>query len=515
MIIDLPTFENFLVTAIVTMVRTIVEASPTILGGVVVAAWLRTQATPEKIETIFCGDGIQGSLRTVLVGMTLPVCSIGILPVLRELRLLGLSTSKLITLGISAPLINPFTLLFGLTVLSFPLFLMMVAVSVSLAIVVGEVGGRFAFGGEVNSVPRPESLTGGTRMRNLLVASSRLVTGRTVVDLVVTIVFAILTIAFIRGGAFDLLCESSNQSGTGIASLLTLTQYVSPSRAIIQLGGIEDANLSTATGLGIFLCGTGIAGASILTLLQWHGWRRSLAITIAFLLFVGLISHLSKYVLTTTVIEVAETTSLDNLMRPNFASFQQIGTALNESLTFLNTFMLFGGAAVSLLAIGGIFVRLTKIGFRDDDPDVAASQNDGRMSKALPASQLGAVAIAVIGILFCASAFIFFPSPSEAIQEMDRLQLDAGLEVQTGNVNAAIDRLAAWDSAAANVPIGAAIRGSFPTSLQRELTRDLRTELRNIKILVSEGDFGSARKRLPDLKQRLTKVKDAFNKEAK
>jgi hypothetical protein len=177
--------------------------------------------------------------------------------------------------------------------------------------------------------------------------------------------------------------------------------------------------------------------------------------------------------------------------------------------------MLFGGAAVSLLAIGGIFVRLTKIGFRDDDPDVAASQNDGRMSKALPASQLGAVAIAVIGILFCASAFIFFPSPSEAIQEMDRLQLDAGLEVQTGNVNAAIDRLAAWDSAAANVPIGAAIRGSFPTSLQRELTRDLRTELRNIKILVSEGDFGSARKRLPDLKQRLTKVKDAFNKEAK
>lgn len=510
MIVDLPTLESFLVTMVVAAIRTVLEASPTILGGVAISAWLRTLATPVKIQSIFFGEGIQGSLRTILVGMAMPVCAIGILPVLRELRSLGLPTNKLIILGVSAPLLNPFSILFGLTVLSFPLYLIMVVATMVLAIIVGEVSDRFAMRTEITALPRPAGLTGGTRMRNLLIASGRLVTGRTLFDLAVTIVVSGLTVSLVHAGAFYILCESTNQAGTGVASILSLTQYVSPSRAIIQLGGIEDANLSTATGLGIYLCGSAISGASLLALLQWQGLRRTFAISIAFLLFVGLSTYLSRYLIPNPVVEIAETNALDNLSRPIHGTFQQIDKDLTASLSFLNTFMYFGSAALLLLVLTGIIARIAKVNLRDDDPNLIASQSDGRLSMALSASQLGAVSIAIVGILFFISTFLFFPGPNEVMQEMDMYQMDARLMVQTGNINAAVDRLDAWDSAAAGVPIGAAIRGSFPTKLQRELTRELRTELRDFRQLLTDGDVVAAEKRLPDLKRRLTEIKTVF-----
>lgn len=509
MIVELPTFESFTVTLIVTTIRTLVESAPTILGGIAFAAWLRTQATPEKVKTIFRGEGVQGSLRTVLVGMSLPVCAIGVLPVLRELRRLGLPTCKLITLGLAAPLLNPFSLVFGLTVLSFSQFLLMVGVTVALAIVAGDISSRFAVRHEVTAAPRPAGLTGGTRLRNLLIASSRLATGRTLIDLGITIVIATLTLSLIRYGTFIELCEASNRSGPAVASLLTFTQYVSPSRAIIQFAGIRDANLLTATGLAIYVFGTGVAGASIFAFSRWYGLRRMLALTIALFIVVNSVSYFMSNALPAPFGEVAETNAVDNLARPPYSTFDNIGMACKDLSPFLDTYMYVSCAAMVLLALGGLYVRLAKKGFLDDDAE-AALQSSGRMSRAMSTSQLGAVAICGLAVFLCIFTYLFFPGPDDAMEVMERYQVDARIEVQSGNVNAAIDRIAAWDSTAANVPIGAAIRGSFPTPLQQKLTRTLRSELRSVREFLSAGDLNSANTRLSVIKPLLAETKAAF-----
>ena len=510
MLFSLPTFEVLVITFIVTAIRTIIEASPTILGGVAVAAYLRTQVEPERLKTLFPGEGIHGVLRTALVGMTLPVCSIGVLPVLRELRLLGLSTHKLITLGLVAPLLNPFSVLYGLSVLSATQWLMILAVVGTVVVTVGDVSMRFAVRSAVDAVARPVGLTGGTRLRNMLIAASRLLAGRTLVDLLLTIAIATLVTAVIRDGAFYQVCDSSYRGGPLVASLLTLPQYVSPSRGMIQFAGLGNANLSIATGLAIYVFGTGIGAASLFTFFGWFGLRRLWALTLALLLVVGAVSYGAMALLPLPIGELGETTALDGMTRPVSSTFPQIVTAVQESLAIVDPLMLLSAVVVFVLFFAGLIVQTKKIDLRDDDPEVALLQNAAGMSKALPASQLGAVAVFVLGILLCLSTYMFFPGPSEFLDEMEMIQLDASIAIRRGKVDEAVDRIAAWDSVAAKLPIGAAIRGSLPTASQRRITRDLRSELHSTRKFLEEGDLASARKAFALLMELQSQTKDSF-----
>ena len=423
---------------------------------------------------------------------------------------LGLPTSKLIALGIAAPLLNPFSLMFGLTALSLTQYLIMLVVTGIVAIIVFDISSRFAVRDQVTAVSRPDGLTGGTRLRNLLIGCGRLVTGRVMIDLMITIAISALTLSLIRSGAFLVLCESSNRSGPVVTSLLTLTQYVSPARAIIQFAGIRDAYLATATGLAIYVFGTGFGGASIVAFCQWYGWRRMLALAIALFVVVGTISYALSYALPVPVGEVAETTVVVNLSRPTYASFSNINRAFSEAMVFANSFMYASSAAFVMLILAGLYIRIAKIDFHSDDADAALQENAGRMSKAIPASQLGAVSVCGIGIVFFLSAYIFFPSPSEVIVEMERAEIDASLGLLKGDSDLAKNQITIWDSAAAKIPIGAAIRGSFPSPSQRKLVINLRTKLRNTKELLLDGNLSSARAQRTDLKRLLSELKVNF-----
>ena len=80
------------------------------------------------------GDGSWRSLPSAwLLGMLLPVCSLGVLPVLREMRRAGVTGGALLAFGLTAPLFNPISLLYGLT-LSAPVVIFTFA-ACSLAIV--------------------------------------------------------------------------------------------------------------------------------------------------------------------------------------------------------------------------------------------------------------------------------------------------------------------------------------------------------------------------------------------
>ena len=295
-----------------------------------------------------------------------------------------------------------------------------------------------------------------------------------------------------------------------MASLLSLPQYVSPSRGIIQFAGIGNANLSTATGLAIYVFGTGIGAATILVFARWYGLRRLSALMLALFMVVGTVSYCSSCILPAPVGDVAETIALDGLARPASSSFQEIVSAVEESFALLDPLMLLSAAAVLVLFVAGLIVRSRQVDFRNDDPEAASRQNAGRMSKAVPASQLGAVAICGLGILFCLSTYILFPSPGEFLKEMEMMELDARVAIRGGEIDVAVDRIEAWDSAASKLPIGAAIRGSFPTPTQRKVTRDLRAGLHSTLQSLKEGDLTSASRKIPALMDLLSETKDTF-----
>src|SRR5262249_27577150 len=59
-------------------------------------------------------DPISGPLRACLLGFLLPVCSLGVLPVVWELRRAGVARAAVLTFLFTAPLAHPLSLVFAL-----------------------------------------------------------------------------------------------------------------------------------------------------------------------------------------------------------------------------------------------------------------------------------------------------------------------------------------------------------------------------------------------------------------
>ena len=99
----------------VRFVNSLVQASPFILVGFAVAAVLRRFFGCEDTRRLF-GEGTRSSLfRAWVIGMLLPVCSLGAIPVIREMRRAGISGGTILAFAMFGPLFNLLLLLYGLT----------------------------------------------------------------------------------------------------------------------------------------------------------------------------------------------------------------------------------------------------------------------------------------------------------------------------------------------------------------------------------------------------------------
>ncbi|HEY1380094.1 MAG TPA: permease, partial [Gemmataceae bacterium] len=114
-----------------------VEASTTLLCGLLVAGVLRRMLGAAGTRRLFGGAGWCGLLRAWAVGTVLPVCSLGVIPIARELRRAGVPGGTILAFVLAAPHINPLSLLYGLT-LSEPLVIVCFAAG---SLVVALLGG--------------------------------------------------------------------------------------------------------------------------------------------------------------------------------------------------------------------------------------------------------------------------------------------------------------------------------------------------------------------------------------
>src|ERR1700682_287824 len=120
-----------------------IEASTTLLCGLLVAGVMRRMLGAAGTRRLFGGPGWKGLLRAWGIGTLLPVCSLGVLPIAREMRRAGVPVGTILAFVLAAPHINPLSLLYGLT-LSEPLVILCFALgSLVVALAAGSLWGRF------------------------------------------------------------------------------------------------------------------------------------------------------------------------------------------------------------------------------------------------------------------------------------------------------------------------------------------------------------------------------------
>ena len=96
--------EVVLIGGLVRALQALASATPTILIGLFIAAILRYYVGQAGTQKLFGGESIRSLPQSWLLGMLLPVCSIGVLPILREMKRSGVRAGAITAFAISAPL---------------------------------------------------------------------------------------------------------------------------------------------------------------------------------------------------------------------------------------------------------------------------------------------------------------------------------------------------------------------------------------------------------------------------
>jgi len=107
--------EYFGSAAALRLFEVVVYSSLWIVIGCSIAAVFRRMLGPLAVRRLFGDHTRFGLIAGWLIGMLLPVCSLGVIPIVREMHRAGVKRGTIVAFGLTAPLFNPMSVLYGLT----------------------------------------------------------------------------------------------------------------------------------------------------------------------------------------------------------------------------------------------------------------------------------------------------------------------------------------------------------------------------------------------------------------
>ena len=147
-------FQAIFWGAVLRFAQAFIQSTPTILVGLAVAAIFRRLMGHENTRRLFgCGTWREVP-QAWLVGMLLPICSLGVIPVAREMRRARIAGGTILAFAMTAPLFNPLSMLYGLT-LSEPFVILAFAFCTLLVVTAVGVAWGWLFPGLLHEEPAP------------------------------------------------------------------------------------------------------------------------------------------------------------------------------------------------------------------------------------------------------------------------------------------------------------------------------------------------------------------------
>ena len=259
----------------VRFVQSLAQAAPFILTGFFIAAVFRRFIGYEKLRQVFGGSEMSSLFKAWVIGMLLPVCSLGVIPVIVEMRRAGIKGGTILAFAMSAPLFNPLSMLYGLT-LSEPLaILSFAACSLVIVTVVGMIWDRIFPGSELTGVPDESVHYGIRRMAALGVSAGREATGRSLKLVLCGLIGVGLLGAVIPHASLQHQFNHDQPLAPLKMAALGIPVYATPMLAMSQMGMMFQHANSIGAAFVLLALGAGMNMGLIAWMLQEYGMIRS------------------------------------------------------------------------------------------------------------------------------------------------------------------------------------------------------------------------------------------------
>ena len=482
--------------------QTALDAVPTLLCGLLLAGVIRGMIGPQAVRQWFTDDPRTGPIRAWFTGLLLPVCSFGVLPIAWELRRAGVSRATVLTFLFAAPLANPFSLVeafqtlegegpLGLAALAFLLigsFVILVGMGVLLGL-------GFPEKTVIPDLPRLP-LSGIHRTGVVILTVARGLNGPLLLFVATGIIGAAL-LAIVRGGALENAVRDRTVVAPMHLTLVSLPFQVAPARGMTLVSESLLSGVSFGSVFIVYLFGMGLNLGTLIWMLACYG-ARSLLFSMTILMGGALaIGYAAPITFPYTVPEDVKNLhflEIESSGGYRVAKARAIRATLTNDAGEPQWFLIGACAALGVFWLAGIVS--SSLGERGtlsramsrgaaEPPDRGGSAWSQHLTA--PQRTLAGLVIVLTGV--CAGLYLYYPAPTELLNEMDGIQVELSLSLKSEPVShrRTIRLLKQWQRLQQKLVIADLLRRGSPKPRLRESTAQLRSAIDRLRVVIVQG----------------------------
>jgi uncharacterized protein len=494
-----------------------VESSTTLLCGLLVAGIMRRMLGAEGTRRLFGGAGWNGLFRAWAVGMLLPVCSLGVIPIAREMRRAGVPSGTILAIVLAAPHINPLSLLYGLT-LSEPLVIICFGLgSLVVALSAGLLWDRLLARDKDTALPGDEPMPapGLKRLASVVVTAGREAVGPTMGYVLLGLLVTGVIAGLLPHGCLGTTMRHDDFFSPLLMTAIALPLYIGPLQGMMRLGLMFEHGNSVGAAFALFELGIGVNVGLIVWLMVLFGWRRVLlwlamisAITLA-------LAYAAEQPLYFAHEEASHTHAFDEWTNPfnvgSDADWAVVRDKLLQKVEVLESVSLSGLAL--LILVGLVARRLDRQGQFEAWLTMApppAKRPVSIWNRNVPGPVLGLVALGGLVVFSVVALYVYYPAPNEVFEDIIRVRAEAEVAVRSGHKEEAIRQIQQWDLLTRKLQVGVFIRTGRMDPQVTEVTEDLRERLEELRDALLAGNVTEAREMLSKVESAFRKCRDAY-----
>jgi uncharacterized membrane protein YraQ (UPF0718 family) len=493
----------------------VVYSSLWIVIGCFIAAIFRRMLGPTSVKRLFGDHTRFGLIAGWLIGMLLPVCSLGVIPIVREMHRAGVKRGTIVSFGLTAPLFNPMSVLYGLT-LSDPIAILTFSLCAMVIVsVLGFVWNRLAE--DVDGLESEAAVPASGINRAISVfdsASSELV-GPSLGYILIGIFASVLLATLLPHGYLQNQVERDNPVAPIVVAAVATPIYSTPLLAMSQIGGMFQHGNSIGAAFSLLILGAGVN----IGLLAWFGRAYGVKRLVLFFLLlmtttVGLAYLIDKPLYPKGLEPAGHTHAFDVYTNPfagqSDAIFEKAKTKMAE---FWDANELGGTYLLAALVLTGLIFRFVLKRSSLERWYQQTDEKDSKLNAEVPPWILGVTTVIGLVVASIAGTYMYYPAPRDILPDLRVLNVEAVAAARTKDWEAANKWISFCDNLSRRVEVGVYLRNGSVSEFKTGKARIYREKLDELKMAVDTRDQESAKELGMEVQNACRRMRDAFKEE--
>ena len=500
-------------------------ASLYVLCGLLLAGVFRLLVGHARLRTLLKGDSLSGPIRGWALGSLLPVCSLGVLPVVRESLRAGVDRRTVFALLLAAPLFHPLTLAYALSVMDVSLLATLLAAS----LIVVSCAARFVAESSAPPESDPTSIGDGQvsyglkRMAAIGAVAADNLNARYRGEILLGLVGAGLIGALLSSDSIGGALSAESAWAAPVSCGLGTVLYMTPEQSVAVLDQMFGHGNSLAAAFALLICGVGLNVGTLLAVKRLFG-TKSLVVAMTVILLgvtvVGSLANATVYQPTMTAGDdhaghegTGHTHAFDAYATPvslsdpsRFDSFLRL---VQQSFNPLQTMSLL---MLILVAFTGVCFRSERFRVWLAETPQPTASSDSVMSRPLSIRLLSVLAGIGCVVVAYFAALVYFPDHADAFADMQSAKTRTIVAVRADDPQQAVEQLSRWEALARKLPMGALLRGTASGD-RRVSAQILRQHLGELQSAVKGDDPERVATLLAECNAAYQQCRDVYNGE--